>query len=828
MITRLTVTGFKSFAQRTTIELSSGLTAVVGPNGSGKSNLADAVRWVLGEQSKARLRLDERDDIIFAGADGRPRSGSAEVELVLAGLPEAVMQGRAELAIKRQLYRDGGSQYWLSGAPVKFSELQALMAAAGISAGGYSVIGQGAIDALVLATPAERKSLFADAAGIREPELSRATAWRQLEQTTQNCQRLTDIVAELEPRLKSLGRQVASHEGVTALQDQIVRLRQDLVTSRAVQAQADHVAAQERLRHLGRQQTERATALAEAQEQLESIRHHKQRAAIARDRLEASIAASLAQQRQQLAVVHEAQLKIETGKLQETQVAEARLTRSAVEKKLKQALELLEALENDQTATSEASARAAATVADTAKAVAAAQDMLKALRRSQAEGTRDQYVNHALEIMRSLASSLHKQEMAPEQVRLMVHKAGRLLSHAAHRQPAEVAAQLQQAQQTLEAAMHRRETASEHQTNITITLRSREIDIKHQRSLVASYQAEIESLTATIQEAPPASQREVLERHYQKAGERLAELDQQLAKLRTSLAEPSSTDTDIEAETAVTCAQIEHELASLREQAISTETDRVKAETALADAHHLAKSWNLSIPSLTSVQTSPDADPATVAAALAAAEAKLDALAGMSDGQLAEYHEVKDRHDKLVSQISDLTAAGADLEGLIKRLDGLIRRRFQQNFGVLAERFTYYCGQLLPGATGQLKLKAEGTDYGVDISVAPRGKRPVGIQALSGGERSLAGIALLGAILSTNPSPFVVLDEIDAALDEANSGHVAAMLAELATTTQLIIVTHNRQTMQAAQTLYGVTLTGNHLSTVLSLRLEQATALAAR
>src|SRR6185369_1951522 len=156
-----------------------------------------------------------------------------------------------------------------------------------------------------------------------------------------------------------------------------------------------------------------------------------------------------------------------------------------------------------------------------------------------------------------------------------------------------------------------------------------------------------------------------------------------------------------------------------------------------------------------------------------------------------------------------------------------IRKRFKANFSRLAEQFTHYFTRLFGGGHASLELTEdiEGT-YGIAIKASPKGKRLTSIAALSGGERAMAGVALLAAILRVNPSPFVVLDEIDAALDEANSGRLAGILAELAEQSQLIVITHNRQTMRAAAVLFGVTTGEHHASHLISMRLEDATALA--
>jgi chromosome segregation protein len=214
---------------------------------------------------------------------------------------------------------------------------------------------------------------------------------------------------------------------------------------------------------------------------------------------------------------------------------------------------------------------------------------------------------------------------------------------------------------------------------------------------------------------------------------------------------------------------------------------------------------------------------------LVRAETLLEARAQAQAEQQHEYHEVTTRSQELRNQIKDLETAQSDLTQLVAELDGLIRARFKENFGALSEQFSTYFARLFQGGKASLEL-TEGSDgiYGVNIKASPQGKRMTAITSLSGGERALAGVAMVAAIMKVNPSPFVVLDEIDAALDEANSARLADILTELGGYSQLIVITHNRQTMKTAGVLFGVTMNQHHTSHLISLRLEQATQMAAR
>ena len=204
---RLEMLGFKSFAARTLLEFSTGITAVVGPNGAGKSNVADAVRWVLGEQSMRQLRGKKSDDIIFAGGHGKSALGMAEVSLTIDNSTGWVPSAYSEITVTRRSFRSGENEYLINRQKVRLKDVLLLLAQARIGHDSYTVVGQGLIDAALSLRAEERRGLFEDAAGIRPLQVQRVEAETRLRQTEQNLDRLHDIVSEIEPRLGYLAEQ---------------------------------------------------------------------------------------------------------------------------------------------------------------------------------------------------------------------------------------------------------------------------------------------------------------------------------------------------------------------------------------------------------------------------------------------------------------------------------------------------------------------------------------------------------------------------------------------------------------------------------------------
>lgn len=205
--------GFKSFAEKTTLAFQPGLTAIVGPNGCGKSNVADAIRWVLGEQSAKALRGGEMTDVIFNGTDGRKPLGLAEVSLTLGGVDQehlkaaGVELGYDEVTITRRVFRNAGSEYFINKTPCRLKDIQQLFAGTGVGRASYSIMAQGNITQILSSRPEDRRLVFEEAAGITRFKAQKREALRKLEGTEQNLVRVADLIREVKRQIISLQRQ---------------------------------------------------------------------------------------------------------------------------------------------------------------------------------------------------------------------------------------------------------------------------------------------------------------------------------------------------------------------------------------------------------------------------------------------------------------------------------------------------------------------------------------------------------------------------------------------------------------------------------------------
>ena len=216
---KVEIQGFKSFRDRVTLSIPAGITAVVGPNGCGKSNIADAMRWVLGEQSAKLLRGDRMQDVIFAGTESRKGVGYAQVSMTIDNSEGDLLIDYSEVVITRRVYRSGESEYLINNSACRLMDIHEVFMGTGVGKEGYSIIGQGQIDKILSSKPDDRRNLFEEAAGVHKYKLRKIEAEKKLAKKHDNLVRIQDILAEVESRLESLEEQAGKARKYMDLRD---------------------------------------------------------------------------------------------------------------------------------------------------------------------------------------------------------------------------------------------------------------------------------------------------------------------------------------------------------------------------------------------------------------------------------------------------------------------------------------------------------------------------------------------------------------------------------------------------------------------------------
>lgn len=218
---RIEIQGFKSFADKISLEFEKGITAIVGPNGSGKSNVSDAIRWVLGEQSAKTLRGSKMEDIIFAGTENRKALSFAEVSIIMDNSDKSLPVEYSEVNITRRLFRSGDSEYYINKSSCRLKDIYELFMDTGVGKDGYSVIGQGRIDEILSSKSEDRRNIFEEASGIMKYKTRKGEAERKLEATKQNLLRIEDIISELSIQIDPLREQSEKAKKYLELAEQL-------------------------------------------------------------------------------------------------------------------------------------------------------------------------------------------------------------------------------------------------------------------------------------------------------------------------------------------------------------------------------------------------------------------------------------------------------------------------------------------------------------------------------------------------------------------------------------------------------------------------------
>src|SRR5687768_5385267 len=299
---RLEISGFKSFSDRSELAFDRGVTAIVGPNGCGKSNVADALTWVLGEQSAKSLRGDKMEDVIFSGSDARKPTGAAEVRLrfgnvvvppsLLKELGEDVRHGGTngndnghhpetaamiahtvrEIEVTRRLFRSGESEYLIDGQTCRLRDIHELLMDTGLGAKAYAIIEQGKIGMILSSRPTDRRQLIEEAAGITKYKSRRRAAELKLEAAQQNLTRLEDIIYEIDKQRGSMKRQAAKTRRYTRLRDEMRRWEKVLFARRYRSLAEAIESARGRLNEARTSETAASARLAEVENDLTRIR----------------------------------------------------------------------------------------------------------------------------------------------------------------------------------------------------------------------------------------------------------------------------------------------------------------------------------------------------------------------------------------------------------------------------------------------------------------------------------------------------------------------------------------------------------------------------
>jgi len=748
------ISGFKSFGKKAALDFNVPISGIVGPNGSGKSNVAEAFRFVLGEQSIKSLRGKRAEDLIFNGGKDAARSNRASVKLVFNNVQRILNIDFDEVSLERVVNRDSSSEYFINGSAVRLKDITELLAGAHIGSSGHQIISQGEADKVLNSNIRERREMIEDALGLKIYQNKKDESIRKLDKTEENIKQVESLRREIAPHLRFLKKQVEKIEKMVEMKEDLTKMYHDyfrreeeyikyekqsiatekhplLDTSRRLEKELSE--AKEVLANSASKDS-RSDEVMSVEGKLKEVRTLKDTLVRSVGRIEGEIA-SLARM-------------IKKQEEANSLVSKKTVDLSSVESVYKQ-------IDLEINGVSE--------VSDFSK-VREIFSTIKRILKDFIEKNKD---NEDKQAIFDLESEIKKLED---------EKAGYDVK--------------------LKEAGHTETELSEQYTFLKNNIeKEKDSNRDAEKSLfrIVAEQNEIRGKLNALEsrESRVRHDEEDLQRELQEAGILVG-----VSALRYKDIWPRDADGKV-----LTVEQIVKEPRQIQEEKKrSMEKIKIRLE---------------------------------------------DAGVSGGDDVVKEFKETTERDAFLERELTDLVNSSVSLKNLIKELEDKLTTEFRNGVTKINIQFQQFFSAMFGGGAASLSIvkekkrrksdtelpknddgeeiiEEEELDEGLDIEVNLPRKKIKGLMMLSGGERALTSIALLFAISQVNPPPFIILDETDAALDEANSKKYGDMISELSKYSQLILITHNRETMARAGIIYGVTMGADGVSRLLSIQFEEA------
>lgn len=743
----LEISGFKSFAKKSVFEFGAQVSAIVGPNGSGKSNVAEALRFVLGEQSLKSMRGKRTEDLIFNGSKSAERQNRAKVTITFDNSDRTFPVDFDEVSIAREIHRDASSEYFLNGSSVRLKDVIELLASVHIGASGHHIISQGEADRILNSSPKDRRAMIEDALGLKIYHWKIVESEKKLLKTEENMRQTESLRREIAPHIKFLKKQVEKVEQARSLRDELLGLYGEYLLRE--EAYLKHTREAQKTEREGLEAELRTTSdELDRAEALRGARHDemKEHAELLRVRGELG---NIRRERDELARKIgrlEGMIEYEERRLNTPVESADRMISARESENLAQSL--YDDLGNAES--SEDYLYIKGVVSSTRFRIG---QFLENLRGDQNTNTRNEDAQHAVEGLRSERDSLIALQSGLGEKIAALEEEARMFEKAVEAKRAE----------TSDAERASFELRSKKQE---LTLR-----ISMLKDRADNFAREEVAFREELREGSILVGREILDY--------------------------ANTSIDIDV--------------VLSESRAEQETRRKKIERT---------------------------------------KIRLEDIMGGGSGEdiMREYNEAIERDAFLEKELEDLTKSAESLRVLMRELEETLDGQFKDGIKKINKQFSEFFALMFGGGTASLEVSLEKkrksradeeleitegpedaeeeAEEGIEVAISLPHKKIRGLQMLSGGERALTSIALLFAVSQVNPPPFLVLDETDAALDEANSRKYGDMVETLAKYSQLIVITHNRETMSRAGIIYGVTMGSDAISKLLSIKFEEASQMA--
>ena len=853
----LDINGFKSFAEKTNIQLSEEVNVIVGPNGSGKSNVVDAISWVLGTQSPASLRTNKMEDVIFAGTEKLAEKGFAEVYLNFE-VDEKIFNGNSEISIGRKLFRDGTSEYFMNGLNCRLLDIQEFLSDVGIGKQQHIIISQGQIAEILNSKPEDHRLTIEEASGILPLRSKKERSLKRIESGDKEIKRAKDVLREIKKQLKPLQEQAEQaklHEDTTnQLKENNVKLNVLLYkniqqainaldeTDKRITFEISNTESkikslkEEKYKFnnnlgdgisIGSTFKDYSSKINNITEQLRSI---AQVANERKDNLDREdfknleqvnkITKKIEQNTNQISSLSTQLVsKQHTLKNLQSTYDDLKNNLESVIKKSSASIEVNEALLETEIKTlqkniNEASGRLNTLSDDLRKwqnDVSKSEGLLIELNNDLYEAnifleSKNKYIefNNGIldrEIL-SKNNNIDKLNQHKDSIKNQLIEKQELLSGInenesfkldINNQKNNLENQISDIEKQISAVSNQLVSSQER----IKTLTEQNIEFKNEKENIASNKNtnskdELSNLVGVVKtyinftnKASELldSKSDEFDSKYGNTNKKIQSIDNEIEELSKNYYEYK----DLKTSNVIKLSENQNQLSN--------------HYSTLKNIYGLSEEWikNYSIEGL---------NQNVLQNQIKLNESELEKIGTVNYLARDDFESLNERFNEITKNIDDLKLAKIELVSHIKEIENEIEFRIQSSFNSISVHFSEIFETLFPGGKGSLSFtdKENILETGIDISVQPKGKKVKKLSLLSGGERSLAAIAFLFSIFKSFPSPFYILDEVEAALDDANLHRMINLLKHVKNDAQYIIVTHQQQTMHAGDVLYGVTM----------------------
>jgi len=849
--------GFKSFAEKTTINLSENTNVIVGPNGSGKSNIVDAISWVLGNQSPGSLRTNKMEDVIFAGTEKLTEKGFAEVFLVF-NLDDKDEINSDEVSIGRKLYRDGTSEYFMNGLNCRLLDIQEFLNDVGIGKQQHIIISQGQIAEILNAKPEDHRITIEEASGILPFKLKKDKALRRIESGEKEIKRAKDVLREIKKQIDPLRKQAEQARLHKELSDLLKENKTKLNVFQYknfnkkyedIRSQLDEVnnfitdfekkleeykSDKSKLRKdfgenvsIKSFLTEAITDVTKFNEEFKTIYQISSERQLSLERINEQSNSELKRYKNQIFDNNNKISQLSKSVIDKKQIIKIN------SKKIKNLMIEIDDLKSKQSASLEIN---------------------EALLRSEINNlkldleSKSEYLNKYSENLNTWKKddkTINKYLIKHDKYLQRKNLSSRSFNKVKINTEKVIKREVSYLDNVYsEALINKNNLESSLEEKLSLikeynsgnsfkkTLEEKEEVLTNEKAiledetsfmneeLISSTEKikfltnENENISDKITELSNQNNTNAIKNYKninRKASEAykiLSQLSEELS-LRSKKLENDYSDNDLEIN------KIEDTLENISKN-LFTYKDK-KSNLMVKESEYMSQRAlfysNLTNISGLNIEEINAFDVNNLSInelenSINKTEKDLDSLGTVNYLASEDFESLNERYENISSNVEELNLTKKELLKYIGEIEEEIKFRIENSFNTISVNFEEVFEKLFPGGKGSLSLTNSDNllESGIEINVQPRGKKVKKLSLLSGGERSLAAIAFLFSVFKSFPSPFYILDEVEAALDDANLHRMLNLLEFVKNDAQFIIVTHQQQTMQAGDVLYGVTM----------------------